>query len=142
MRFVSAVLALLMAFAGTSPAHAQSEGVAVANEDNACFQPLTNEQRVQLQPYVTADPSTEGKGVCVLELAADGTYTQHIYGEQDRSNFADYLLYALLLRSGASPLFTYGYIAGELTLVETVLLSTWVNVDRYGYMYHPYSKYG
>ena len=135
-----------MVFAGISPAHAAqtqpSEGVSIVNEDNACFLPLSEEQRLQLQPYVTTDPSTQGKGVCVLEQATDGTYTQRVYNEQDRSYFADYLLYALLVRSGASALFTYGYISGELTLVESILLSTWVNVDRYGYMYRPYSKYG
>lgn len=141
MRFVSVLIALLMAFAGVSPAYAQtqlSEGVS----EDACFLPLTNEQRLQLQPYASSDPSTEGKGVCVLEPAADGTYTQHVYNEGDRSHFADYLPYALLMRSCASGLFVYGYISGELSPVEAVLLSLWVNVDRYGYTYHPYSKYG
>lgn len=143
---MSAVLALLMVFTGISSAHAAqtqpSEAMSTVGEDDACFQSLTDQQRLQLQPYVTTDPSTQGKGVCVLEPAADGTFTQHVYNEQDSSRFADYLLYALLARSCASGLFAYGYISGELTLVESILLSSWVNVDRYGYMYHPYSKYG
>ena len=136
------MFALLMVFVGISPAYAAQTQPSEGVSEDACFLPLTEEQRLQLQPYVTADPSTEGKGVCVLEPAADGTYTQHVYNEQDRSNFADYLLYALLARSGASALFTYGYISGELSPVEAILLSSWVNVDRYGYTYHPYSKYG
>lgn len=142
MRFVSAVLALLMVFTGISSAYAAQTQPSEGVSEDACFLPLSEEQRLQLQPYVTADSSTEGKGVCVLEPAADGTYTQHIYSDADRSHFADYLLYALLVRSGANALFTYGYISGELTLVESILLSSWVNVDHYGYMYHPYSKYG
>lgn len=147
MKFASALLALVLAFVtGISPAaqaaQAQpSGGVQVVNEEDACYLPLTDEQRGQLRSYVTDDPTTKGNGVCVLEPAQDGTYVQHYYSEQDSSSFADYFLYALLVRTCASStLLTIGYISGDISLLEYILLSSWVNVDRYGYVFQPYQK--
>jgi hypothetical protein len=103
---------------------------------------MTAEQRARLEGYAAEHPeaiadSGDAQDVCVIELV-DAGYQEAHYSRGD--HFADYLLYSMLFRGSRSVLLTYGVVSGDLSLLEYFALTMLVGVDKYGSMYHPYTK--
>jgi hypothetical protein len=85
-----------------------------------------------------ADQANGVQSVCVLEQDTDGTYVEHYYQKED--NFPLFLMFALLSKH-SGPLMAYGLVAGQITPMEYVLLSTLVCIGNDGRTYHPYTKH-